>query len=252
MLEGASLQRLRENMSPTPIPSNFFIRVALIFLFIILSLGTAQLIILGILYTGYLPDDVSKWNSLHILISVFIQAVVFLSFLAFINRRFSLPIYSFQGDAKLRDIALSFLGLILVNLFSSQLMKLIGVEVNQFAEFNIDLLKDKSYAFLISTVVLAPLYEEVVFRGFILRTLVANQEKNTRRVVLANFVTSLFFAAIHWDVQAALPILILSLYLCALTLYKKSIRLSIITHSLQNLFASIYFLYYAADVTQLV
>ena len=60
----------------------------------------------------------------------------------------------------------------------------------------------------VMAVIIAPIVEEVVFRGYIY----AICKRHTGRI-MATFVTSLFFAAIHFNIPALLPLFIFAIFL---------------------------------------
>ena len=60
----------------------------------------------------------------------------------------------------------------------------------------------------VMAVIIAPIVEEVVFRGYIYPIC----KRHTGRI-MATFVTSLFFAAIHFNIPALLPLFIFAIFL---------------------------------------
>jgi len=84
------------------------------------------------------------------------------------------------------------------------------------------------FAFLIA-VIIAPLVEEIFFRGFVLQTL-AKRISPFWGVVL----TALIFASVHFEFQSIMPLLILSVVLNILYIKTKSIWPGIIFHVFNN------------------
>jgi len=89
--------------------------------------------------------------------------------------------------------------------------------------------------FILAVVVMAPIYEEILFRGFILRgfLLWAPQQK-----VACSVLTSLLFAAIHTQydhLQTLIALFLLSLLLCGARLISHGLKLPIFVHMLNNL-----------------
>lgn len=77
--------------------------------------------------------------------------------------------------------------------------------------------------------VLAPLAEELYFRGFVFGSYL-----RTRGPVVAYLVTSLLFATLHLNLPALLPILTLSLIFCWVYQRTGSIVPSVVGHALNN------------------
>jgi membrane protease YdiL (CAAX protease family) len=80
--------------------------------------------------------------------------------------------------------------------------------------------------------ILAPISEELYFRGYVFRTYLL-----TRGRLVAYIATSLIFAALHLNLPALLPILVLSLMFCWAYQRTGSIVPSVVGHALNNTFA---------------
>lgn len=78
-------------------------------------------------------------------------------------------------------------------------------------------------------ILLAPLIEEILFRGFLLRTLV-----NKIGVMWGSIVSALIFAILHVPWQSIIPIFILGLILNSLVIRSKSLIPAIGFHVLNN------------------
>ena len=83
-------------------------------------------------------------------------------------------------------------------------------------------------------VILAPLFEELLFRGLIFKTL-ATQWSFWKGAI----VTSVLFGLVHGQLNVAIDTFILSLFACALVWHTKSIVPAILLHSIKNLVAYI-------------
>jgi membrane protease YdiL (CAAX protease family) len=104
-----------------------------------------------------------------------------------------------------------------------------------------DIFGKNPFGIFVSAVVailLAPIVEELFFRGFVLRTLYKHIG-----ATWAIIITTLIFASLHFEFQAIVPLLILSLVLSVLFIRTKSIWPGIIFHILNNTiaFTVIYF-----------
>ena len=83
-------------------------------------------------------------------------------------------------------------------------------------------------AFL-SLVVIAPVAEEVLFRGYLLGKL-----RKSVPVWVAVILTSLLFALVHFQWNVALDTFALSVVLCLLRLFSKSLWAPILLHAMKN------------------
>jgi len=88
--------------------------------------------------------------------------------------------------------------------------------------------------FVIGSAVIAPIYEELLFRGIIFPTLI--QKTN---FTIALVLSSLIFAVLHFHLSALLPLFVLSIILSITYLYTSTIWASISLHALFNLISII-------------
>ena len=88
--------------------------------------------------------------------------------------------------------------------------------------------------FVIGSAVIAPIYEELLFRGIIFPTLI--QKTN---FTIALVLSSLLFAVLHFHLSALLPLFVLSIILSITYLYTSTIWASISLHALFNLISII-------------
>ena len=84
--------------------------------------------------------------------------------------------------------------------------------------------------FFLAVVVMAPIGEEVVFRGFLQKFL----EEYWRDITRAVLITSLFFAMIHFNPYWTIQIYLLGVILGFLSWKTKSVIPSIILHGINN------------------
>lgn len=92
--------------------------------------------------------------------------------------------------------------------------------------------------FFLSVVVLAPVYEEILFRGFMMQGLLLWAP---RQRAICSLLVSLAFAAAHSQyvhLQTLISLLLLSLLLCAARLVSGGLKLPILLHMLNNLLAA--------------
>lgn len=90
---------------------------------------------------------------------------------------------------------------------------------------------DNMLAF-VTLVILAPIAEEVLFRGYLYGKL-----KGYASGVIAALVTSLLFALAHFQLNVAIDVFILSLMLCGLRSLTGSIWAGVLLHMLKNMVA---------------
>lgn len=88
--------------------------------------------------------------------------------------------------------------------------------------------------FVIGSAVIAPIYEELLFRGIIFPKLI--QKTN---FTIALLLSSLIFAVLHFHLSALLPLFVLSIILSITYLYTSTIWASISLHALFNLISII-------------
>lgn len=121
------------------------------------------------------------------------------------------------------------LSIFLIMLFFSLGIGMFGFEkqTSLFEIFGLDY-AGIIFAFIIA-VIIAPLVEEIFFRGFVLQTL-AKKISPFWGIIL----TGLIFASVHFEFQSIMPLLILSLVLNVLYIKTKSIWPGIIFHIFNN------------------
>ena len=88
--------------------------------------------------------------------------------------------------------------------------------------------------FVIGSAVVAPIYEELLFRGIIFPKLI--QKTN---FTIALLLSSLIFAVLHFHLSALLPLFVLSIILSITYLYTSTIWASVSLHALFNLISII-------------
>ncbi|PRD17132.1 CPBP family intramembrane glutamic endopeptidase [Pantoea coffeiphila] len=92
-----------------------------------------------------------------------------------------------------------------------------------------------SILFALAVVLLAPVYEEILFRGYLMQGFLLWAP---RQRVACSVLTSLAFAAIHTQyahLQTLIALVALSLLLCAARLVSGGLKLPIFLHMLNNL-----------------
>lgn len=103
---------------------------------------------------------------------------------------------------------------------------------NPFESWNIDTISFAIIAF--SAVIIAPLFEEIFFRGFMYQAF-----RKTMRVWLAAILTSLIFGIAHIDPAIIIPIALVGMILLGIYRWTGNLWSSIITHAGYNAIAVI-------------
>ena len=117
-------------------------------------------------------------------------------------------------------------------------MQWIAAEVPDWTKFMQPPLKDLSMsgvilsAFLILTVIITPVVEEIFFRGFLFQWMSSN-----RPVWLAAIISSVMFGVSHIVPPQAIAATILSLVIIVLYVYSGSIWPAIVAHVVNNALA---------------
>jgi membrane protease YdiL (CAAX protease family) len=88
----------------------------------------------------------------------------------------------------------------------------------------------------LTTCVIAPVFEEIVFRGFVFQGLIA-----TFGPVFAGLLSATVFSLAHWDVQHFLPLLVCGLTLAWVYYSTRSLYSSIVLHALFNIVPTLVF-----------
>ena len=86
-----------------------------------------------------------------------------------------------------------------------------------------------SIGYIISLIVLAPIFEELIIRGIILENLL---KKNSS--LKAIILTTIIFVVIHFDLTNAISLIICSTFYCWVYIRTKNILICMFLHSLYN------------------
>jgi len=211
-------------------------------LYFIVSFAVINLLIAILILAKIFPSELKKFEADDLFFITFMQMLVFTGFALVIKKKFSLKIFKFRRKIHASQILWGFLGLIGVHGIIHILMQIFNLELNQFEHFDMNIIKQKPYYFFIMVSLVAPFYEEYVFRGLILRSLWPRLKKRKKILKgLAVFFSSFIFGIFHEGAQ--FPTFILALYLSFLTIKSAGITLPVVIHSIQNTLAAIAMLY---------
>lgn len=95
---------------------------------------------------------------------------------------------------------------------------------------------DRIIAFIV-LVVVAPIFEEIIFRGWLyggIRKMLSGKMAEIAGIILANFLVSLLFGIVHMQWNVGVNVFALSVVLCALREITGTIHAGIITHMIKN------------------
>ncbi len=142
------------------------------------------------------------------------------------------------------DIVLTPLGFVVYILLSGMLL-FVAQQVLTFVDFNQEqdvgfdqLTQQFEYILAFFTlVVLAPVAEEILFRGYLLSKL-----RRHAATWVAVLITSILFAVVHFAWNVGIDVFALSIVLCLVTIWTKSLWPAILIHMLKNGIA-FYFLF---------
>jgi len=192
----------------------------------------------------YLPSDLKSLDTEQFHILNIFQITIFVGFALALKKKFTLKRFRFRKKISAEQIFLAFAGLVGVHLVSGLLMSLLGLEVKQFEEFEIKkIVNERPLLFFCMVSIVAPVYEEFIFRGLILRSLWPCLQKNKRLFqVLAVSLSSFAFAVFHKG--AELSVFLLALYLSFLAIKTAGLTLPVIMHVTQNTIASLTLIYH--------
>ncbi|MCB2359678.1 CPBP family intramembrane glutamic endopeptidase [Clostridium estertheticum] len=107
-----------------------------------------------------------------------------------------------------------------------------GISTPSFINQAVDELAVLPIISIISVIIVAPIYEEIIFRGILLK----GMSKKTNSAV-AIVVSALLFAVVHMNIPQGINAFLLGLVLGFIYLNKKSIYLSIFAHFINNVLA---------------
>jgi membrane protease YdiL (CAAX protease family) len=130
-------------------------------------------------------------------------------------------------------ISLAYLSYFIWNV-ALNFLKRFGINIDLEEQIPLKLLSDITNKFfltlfLFQIIIIAPIVEELVFRGYVYIVLKSKSNKNVARIV-----TSIIFSLLHFNVAVSVPLFVFSM--CLIKAYEDSsdIREPIVMHSLFN------------------
>lgn len=141
------------------------------------------------------------------------------------------------------DIGLAPVGFIVYSILAGGLMALFSL----FPWFNASEIQDVGFNYFVSggdrvlafltTVIVAPIAEEVIFRGWLygrMREKIASRYSNVVSMIVSIFLVSLLFGIIHGQWNVGVNVFALSIVLCGLREITGTIHAGILLHMLKN------------------
>jgi len=215
---------------------NNVVSIGAVFGIVILSVISA--FTLGGMIMGIYASSPEQTNKLYIYISFFLgQSIILIPPIYFLTAKQKPILKSLRiNSVSIKTIKYSFIFSLGILIIIDALDRIIH-SIIPTPDYIIDLghiMQPEStlgYIFLfLAVVIVAPIGEEVLFRGFLQKFL----EEHWKDITRAVLVTSLFFAMIHFNPFWTIQIYLLGVVLGFLSWKTKSVIPSIILHSLNN------------------
>lgn len=201
-------------------------------LFIIIS----TILVLGLASILMARQGSFEYSSNSVLLTVLIQgAILLLPIIVLSKNRTNL--FALKKMSVLQTLKLgigAYLGFILINLLIRLSILYSGIEIPGY-QFQNELLPLPSldsqnlWTMGLAVVVIAPVIEELFFRGFLFRAL-----SNNIGLRYGSILSALIFTLLHGQFGSVIPLFIIGLILNQLTYKTKSIYPSIVLHMINN------------------
>lgn len=191
---------------------------------------------LSILFTTFLPKDTSQGVLELLTVVVTIVAIAYGEYKTHIQLDRSLLKINFKAKDVGKSFVLltgfSFAAMLVISLLSGLLINLIGRPLPQ-ETFQFDFSQVSSWALLAYICILGPIFEELMFRGVILRTLARYNR------TFAIIASSIVFGLMHLYLQQGTHAFIIGMVLAYISLKYESLSLTIILHIIHNTLTTI-------------
>lgn len=193
---------------------------------------------------GLLPNDIRILPVLMTLGATVIMFGIVMALLIIVprvavDRKTSRSDVGLARSMQWKDIGLAIAGFVLYAILSMIVMALVkqyvpGIDLNQQQDLGVEKLfgQDRLVGFLLF-VLLAPVVEEVIFRGLLFSRL----REHAMPLWLALFVVSALFALLHGQWNVALDVFMMSIVSCTLRVATGSVWASILLHMIKNMLA---------------
>ena len=238
-----SMRRMRDGVDELDIDQSKFLTTFACYILLDMLSGNVINNVLTASYKIFLKCDILPVY-LHVL-SAFLSKILVLLVVLFYSRR--IGIFSKRSGQKrslfafakstfsnfIVAISLAYLSYFVWNV-ALDFLKKFEINIDLEEQVPLKLLNDITNKFfltlfLFQIIVIAPIVEELVFRGYVYIVLKSKSNKNVARIV-----TSIVFSFLHFNVAAFVPLFVFSM--CLIKAYEDSsdIREPIVMHSLFN------------------
>lgn len=231
---------------------------------ILVAMGLAVAFFVGQV-VGYLLVDVLLPNAhtgTALLYATLLTAIWVMGGIFFMTRHYLFYQMTFKNDLKFqKNWRVYLLGIGLWFIYFCSMQSLLKNHPNDPLDFLNPLMTDSNkIGFIILMVFIAPIYEELLFRGIMLNTLLYHKNlfknknlnknhhnfliQNPQNPIFASIIVSLLFSIAHlqYDFLGILLIFLFSLLLCFLKIHTNGLYLPIFVHFINNMVAMmIYF-----------
>ncbi|WP_034671244.1 CPBP family intramembrane glutamic endopeptidase [Epilithonimonas caeni] len=221
---------------------DFFVGILLV---VGLFIGQSVAYAIGLGLSSLLGKDVTDTGIFNIFMYMATMVVPILFFDFFIVRKDGRKLNFDFSTKPFRVYLLIFpmmFGMMLVADYTTQLIPTTGDllgEIYKMYSEQFEKLAEDPVSLLIMTVILAPILEEILFRGIIMKGMVNNNVKPVTAIVISAFI----FGLVHFNPWQFAGAFLLGLVL-GLVYYKtKSLLMSILLHAFNNLVSAMMMLY---------
>ena len=237
------MQKMHDGVDGLDVDQNKFLATLAFYILVDLICGNIVNSVLTALCTIFFKCNILQVH-LHVLSTFFSTALVFLLVLLYSRK---IGIFSKRSGQKrslfaftkstvsnfIVAISLAYLSYFIWNI-ALDFLKKFGVSMSLEEQVPVKLLSDIQNTFFLTLfvfqiIVIAPIVEEFVFRGYVYRVLKFRSNNS-----VACIVTAIIFALLHFNISAFIPLFVFSI--CLTRAYESSsdIREPIVMHSLFN------------------
>ena len=237
------MQKMHDGVDGLDVDQNKFLATLAFYILVDLICGNIVNSVSTALCTIFFKCNISQVH-LHVLSTFFSKALVFLLVLLYSRK---IGIFSKRSGQKrslfaftkstvsnfIVAISLAYFSYFIWNI-ALDFLKKFGVSMSLEEQVPVKLLSDIQNTFFLTLfvfqiIVIAPIVEEFVFRGYVYRVLKFRSNNS-----VACIVTAIIFALLHFNISAFIPLFVFSI--CLTRAYESSsdIREPIVMHSLFN------------------
>lgn len=211
--------------------------IVMLLIFLAIGFAASLAVSVALMHAGGM-DFFQTYGQVIVYPIMFIPAMIYSSVKSSSNRLFSdgvaLDSSNFGGYGKVAILLLALAGTISLSFICDPLMLLLPPMSDSIKEAMEALLNGPMWLTLLSVSVLAPIFEEWLFRGMILRGLLQKT-----RPIWAILISSAAFAVIHMNIWQALPAFILGCFFAYVYYKTGSLKLTMAMHCANNTLSAV-------------